>query len=151
MTRDLHLKEAIVLTPATSRLIFELDVDKHWANFSNNLHGGAQATIFDICTSVAFAPIAKPGFWMFGGVSRTLNCTYLRPAPVGETVIVDVEVIRQSEYHEKELLTDMSKVVHAGKRLALTRGEMKRKSDGAIISTCEHNKANTDPAVSSKL
>lgn len=59
-----------------------------------------------------------------GHVSRTLNCTYLRPAPVGTKVFVE------------------SRVVHLGKRLAQTTGVMRIGSvDGKIAYTCEHGKA----------
>lgn len=36
------------------------------------------------------------------------------------------------------------KIVHAGKRLCLLTGIMKREKDGAIVATCEHNKYNID-------
>lgn len=63
------------------------------------------------------------------GVTRTLNVTYLRPVPLGETVLVECEV------------------VHAGKRLCALKGVMKRESDGAILTSCEHGKVSIDPEV----
>ncbi|KAF2223323.1 HotDog domain-containing protein [Elsinoe ampelina] len=129
----MRLIDASSDSPNHGKLVFEFDNDEHWANNSANLHGGAQATIYDICTSIVLSLIARPGFWMMGGVSRVLSVTYIRPAPVGETLILECEV------------------VHAGKRLAVTKGTMRRKRDGAIVSTCEHNKVNTDPEVGGKL
>lgn len=62
--------------------------------------------------------------WDVGHVSRTLNCTYLRPAPVGTKVFVE------------------NYVVHMGKRLAQTTGVMRIGSpDGKVCYTCEHGKA----------
>jgi acyl-coenzyme A thioesterase 13 len=89
----------------------------------NNLHGGAVATIFDICTSTAISAVAREGFWDMGHVSRTLNCTYLRPAPEGAKMFVE------------------SEVVHLGKRMAHTKGVM-RLEDGKVCYVCEHGKAN---------
>lgn len=94
-----------------------------------NLHGGCTATLFDVCTTVALAPIAKPGFWAYAGVTRTLQVTYLRPMAQGDVVLIECEV------------------VHAGKRLCTIKGTMKRKSDGAITATCEHGKVSIDPEV----
>ena len=55
----------------------------------------------------------------------TVNCTYLRPAPEGSKVFVE------------------SRVVHLGKRMGLTAGEMRLGSiDGKVCYTCEHGKAN---------
>ena len=56
------------------------------------MHGGAQASLFDITTSLALIPISRPGFWMLGGVSRVLTVTYLRPLPTGEKVLLECEV-----------------------------------------------------------
>ena len=35
-------------------------------------------------------------------------------------------------------------IVHAGRRLCLLKGVLKREKDGAVISTCEHQKYNVD-------
>ena len=91
---------------------------------SGNLHGGAVALIFDICTSTAITAISRDGFWDTGHVSRNLNCTYLRPAAEGTKVYV------------------ISEVVHLGKRQGLTKGEIRLETeDGKIAYTCEHGKA----------
>ena len=82
--------------------VFEMTIKEAHVNRLLNLHGGCAATIFDVCTTTALAPIAAPGFWAYAGVSRTLNVTYLRPIPKGEVVLVE------------------SEVVHAGKRLCKT-------------------------------
>jgi acyl-coenzyme A thioesterase 13 len=62
-------------------------------------------------------------------VTRTLNVTFLRPAPEGTKVLIE------------------SEVVHAGKRLCALRGVMKREDNGAVIAVCEHGKATIDPEV----
>ncbi|KAF2155676.1 hypothetical protein K461DRAFT_290679 [Myriangium duriaei CBS 260.36] len=129
----LKLLEASSDKPGQARTLWEFDNTAYWANNSSNLHGGAHSTIFDILTSFTTAVIARPGFWLLGGVSRTLNVTYLRPAPSGEPMLIECEII------------------HAGQRLALMKATMRKKSDGAIISICEHNKVNADPPVDSKL
>lgn len=79
--------------------------------------------MFDIATSLAMQAIGKRDFWINGGVTRVLTVTYLRPAPEGEDVLLECDV------------------VHMGKKLALVKGTLKRESDGAVISTCDHNKA----------
>lgn len=88
----MKLTNAEVTGPKTARLTFEFTVPKFYTNTMDNLHGGAQATIYDIATTLALIPIAEPGFWFLGGVSRILSVTYLRPAPVGEKLIVETEV-----------------------------------------------------------
>jgi acyl-coenzyme A thioesterase 13 len=92
--RDKHIKliEATIPAPGIGKTVWEFTNPDLWANNSQNLHGGAQATIFDILTSLTLSTIAKPGFWLFGGVSRTLSVTYLRPAPSDEPIIVECEV-----------------------------------------------------------
>lgn len=142
--------DVTVLTPTTTRVIFELDVAEFFANPAGTLHGGAQAAIYDMCTSMALAPASKPGFWM-SHVSRVLSVTYLRPAALGETLIVECEVSRVFLYRLVACGSHRCQVIHAGQRLAVVHGVMRRKRDGAVVSTCEHNKASTDPDVGSKL
>ncbi len=78
--------------------------------------------IFDICTSLTLQAVSTPGRFLNGGVSRVLTVNYLRPAPEGTELELETEVIS------------------AGKNLAMLRGVLRRASDGAAISTCEHNK-----------
>lgn len=110
-------------TPKTMVVTFAFKVDRYYCNASGNMHGGAQAAVFDYLTSVAMQGIGKPDFWINGGVSRTLTVTYLRPAPEGEDLLLECEI------------------VHMGKKLAFLRGALKREKDGAIISMCDHDKA----------
>jgi len=112
--------------PNIGNSTFELVVPRSLCNAGANLHGGAVALIFDICTSMTVGAVAREGFWDSGHVSRTLNCTYLRPAPEGTTILVE------------------SEIVHLGKSLGQMKGVMRRKDDGAICYTCEHGKAKVD-------
>ncbi|KAI1424846.1 HotDog domain-containing protein [Xylaria sp. FL1777] len=110
---------------------FRLTVQPIHDNGLGNLHGGCTATIFDMCTTFPLHLVSRPGFWQYGGVSRTLNVTYLRPVPIGTTVDVECEV------------------VHAGQRLSSLRGVMRAtttdETKGPVLAICEHGKVNTDP------
>jgi acyl-coenzyme A thioesterase 13 len=101
-------------------------VPKSLCNAGSNLHGGAVALIFDILTSIAVGTVAREGFWDQGHVSRTLNCSYVRPAPEGTELVIETEV------------------VSLGKSLAMLRGTMRRKDNGKICYTCEHHKVKVD-------
>lgn len=127
---DLKLDSVRHPSPGTAIVVFSFTVHPSWCNFSGNLHGGAQATIFDDLTSTALMGVKDPGPWMDGAVSRTLNVTYLRPAPAGEKLLCECEV------------------VHVGKSLSLLRGVLKRARDGAAVSTCEHNRSRVEPVKS---
>lgn len=106
---------------------FAFTVKQEHSNRLGNLHGGCTATLFDFCTSIALVLIMRPGHWQAFGVSRNLNCTYIRPIPIGTDVLIECEV------------------VNAGKKMALLRGLIRRKSDGAVMATCEHGKFSNDP------
>jgi uncharacterized protein (TIGR00369 family) len=112
--------------PNVGHTTYALTVPRSLCNAGGNLHGGAVALIFDICTSTTVSVVAREGFWDTGHVSRTLNCTYLRPAPEGSELLVECET------------------VHLGKSLAHLKGVIRRKSDGAVCYTCEHGKAKVD-------
>ncbi|KAH6631610.1 HotDog domain-containing protein [Chaetomium tenue] len=108
---------------------FSFIVQPQHCNRLNNLHGGCTASLFDFCTSTVLAVIARPGFWSYLGVTRTLNTTYLRPAPAGCEVRIECEIVQ------------------VGQRLCSLRGTMRRADNGAVVATCEHGKVNTDPGV----
>jgi acyl-coenzyme A thioesterase 13 len=76
---------------------------------------------------MTMGPIAKPGFWFFlGGVSRTLNISFLRTVPIGTTVRVN------------------SRVVQAGRTMALIRSEIASVDGKLVYYTCEHHKVHVD-------
>ncbi|OAA62322.1 Thioesterase superfamily [Cordyceps fumosorosea ARSEF 2679] len=109
---------------------FSFIVDECHNNASGNMHGGAVATLFDWATSMPLALVCRPGHWSYMGVSRNLDVSYLRPAPVGTECLLEAEI------------------VSVGRSMAMLRGTLRRKADGAILATCSHDKVNTDPPVS---
>ena len=76
-----------------------------------------------MCTSTALLSLGSTDFWINAGVSRTLNVTFLRPAPEGEACLLECEIVSM------------------GKSLSLLHGAIKREKDGVLISTCVHDKA----------
>jgi|SRR5690242_2130243 len=89
------------------------------------MHGGAAGVIFDMSTTTALCPVARPGFWEFmGGVTRSLNISYLKAVPIGTTVRLT------------------SRVVGVGKQMAMVRGEMTSLDGKTIYCTVEHHKVN---------
>jgi acyl-coenzyme A thioesterase 13 len=120
MRSHIRLMSATASPKATG--VFELDITPRWSNRMGNMHGGAIALVFDMCTTMSAAPLARKDFWVFGGVSRTLAVTYLRPVRMGVTVEIHCEVLQM------------------GRRLATLRGEMRDKGTGAVLCVCEHNK-----------
>lgn len=126
---EVTLKSLETFSPTHARGVFAFKVSPYYCNPAGNLHGGAQATFFDVCTSMLTYVVATKKFWVYGGVSRTLTVNFLRPAPEG----LEVEMVCE--------------VVQIGGSLALIRGELRRAEDGVVLSTCEHTKA----AVKGKL
>lgn len=59
-----------------------------------------------------------------GGVTRTINISYLRPVPVGTTVLFK------------------SHVVQHGRTMALIRGTMESENGKLVYATMEHHKVN---------
>lgn len=77
-------------------------------------------------TTTALCPIARPGFWEFmGGVTRSLNISYLKAVPIGARVRLN------------------SKVVGVGKQMAMIRGDMTSLDGKTVYCTVEHHKVNT--------
>lgn len=71
---------------------FTLPILPIFCNPMGNMHGGAVALLADMATTMATAPVAEKGWWEFGGVSRTLGVTYLRPVKGGREVRVECVV-----------------------------------------------------------
>ncbi|KAJ9663925.1 hypothetical protein H2201_005407 [Coniosporium apollinis] len=106
-------------------VVYELLITPSFSNLNDVMHGGAAGVIFDMCTTTALCPLASPGFWEFmGGVTRTLNISYLKAVPIGTTVRIN------------------SVVMQAGKTMAMIRAEMTSVDGKVIYCTCEHHKVN---------
>lgn len=87
--------------------------------------GTEKLTTLDMATTTALCPIAKPGYWEFmGGVTRTLNLSYLKAVPIRTTVRLS------------------SKVVSVGKQMAMIRGVMTSLDGRVTYCTVEHHKVN---------
>lgn len=137
-----HLRLISATTSPTSPLstvTFELTVPASLCSRTDNLHGAAVGLIMDMVTTLAVAPIAREDFWHFGGVSRTLGVTFLRPCPLGEVIVCVGEVVQVGRLLGKLFLL-------LGGRDGLTeiatiKGTMTSKSTGKILALAEHNKA----------
>ncbi|KAG4281973.1 hypothetical protein FPRO06_10877 [Fusarium proliferatum] len=107
----------------TAAAVFLLRAGQSLSNRLGNIHGGAIALLYDMCTTMSAAPLSRKGFWEFGGVSRNLSVTYIRPAPAGREILVECQVL------------------HIGERFVTIRGQMRDKESGALLSVAEHSKA----------
>ncbi|KAF2008766.1 thioesterase family protein-like protein [Aaosphaeria arxii CBS 175.79] len=104
---------------------FELLITPSYSNLNNVMHGGAAGVIFDMSTTTALCPLAQPGSWEFmGGVTRTLNISYLKAVPIGTTVRLK------------------SKVMSVGRQMAMVRGTMESLDGRVTYCTVEHHKVN---------
>ncbi|KAL2424325.1 hypothetical protein ABEF95_008718 [Exophiala dermatitidis] len=128
---DVELMTKVVLLDAGPEgwVHWELKVTEFYANQNGVMHGGAAGVIFDMCTTTALCPVAKPGYWDFqGGVTRALNISYLRAVPINTTIHIHSQVIQH------------------GRTMALIRGTMTSSdSDPArriVYATCDHHKVN---------
>ena len=151
-----HLQLHSVSMPPDTQypsITFSLTVPQSLSNLGGNLHGGAMSLIFDDITTAALsivgwqavqaggAPDWMEG-WQIGGVSRTLNVSYLRPVPVGEKVWVTGEVVGslgKKLGKPSYFLNNMALTAY----LAYCRGTLTLASSGKVAATCEHHKANT--------
>jgi acyl-coenzyme A thioesterase 13 len=139
--------EAEKLSDTMCRATFRFPVQPEFLNPMGTLHAGATSAFFECATTWALFPIAKPGFWKSLGLCRTINFTYLRPAVLGEVLLMECEVSGFFDGGLIELSAHSFQTVHVGKRIAMLRGVMRREKDGAALVTCEHNKFNVDADV----
>ncbi|KUI53288.1 hypothetical protein VP1G_00794 [Cytospora mali] len=108
-----------IVSSCTSRLY----IGEDFGNYNGVMHGGAAGVIFDMLTTIALGPIARPGFWAFlGGVTRTLNLSYLKAVPIGTTVIVHAYAYQ------------------VGKRSAYIKGWMTSEHGKTTYAVCDHHK-----------
>ncbi|KAJ3520655.1 hypothetical protein NM208_g13620 [Fusarium decemcellulare] len=125
MREHLQLISALSSNEKTT-VSFLLRPGPNLLNRLGNVHGGAVALVYDMCTTMCTAPIARKGFWQFGGVSRSLAVTYLRPVKADMEILIECEVLQ------------------IGTRLATIRGQMRDRLTGNLLSVAEHHKASIE-------
>ncbi|KDE09456.1 hypothetical protein MVLG_00358 [Microbotryum lychnidis-dioicae p1A1 Lamole] len=111
-----HLKVTQVPKPGVVEA--EMVVKQHQINRVGSLHGGLTSSLVDSMGSLA---LSSRGLWMTG-VSTDINVTFVRAAPLGETVRLQAQVIGQ------------------GKTLAYTRVEMFSTKTGKLLAYGSHTK-----------
>ncbi|EMD67618.1 hypothetical protein COCSADRAFT_34417 [Bipolaris sorokiniana ND90Pr] len=124
---DNQVMNSLELVDATTdgTVTYEMFMAPNFSNLNNVMHGGAAGVIFDMSTTTALCPLARPGFWEFmGGVTRSLNISYLKAVPIGVKVRLN------------------SKVVSIGKQMAMIRGDMTSLDGKTTYCTVEHHKVN---------
>jgi acyl-coenzyme A thioesterase 13 len=126
MRTYLRLVDAQKLPNNTAVATFSMKVVGEICNRTGMLHGGAASMIIDMCTTLAQAPIARADYWEFGGVSRVLTVTYLRPIPKDSEILIVCEVVQ------------------VGKALVTIQARIYRKDGMVLLATGEHNKAAVD-------
>jgi acyl-coenzyme A thioesterase 13 len=89
-----HLKLVTATASPAAAATFEMLVVPSLGSSMNNMHGGAVALVYDMCTTMCSAPLSRRDFWLFGGVSRNLSVTFLRPVKVGTWITIDCEVMQ---------------------------------------------------------
>lgn len=80
------------LSDTMCRATFRFPVQPEFLNPMGTLHAGATSAFFECATTWTLFPIGKPGFWKSLGICRTIGFTYLRPAVVGEVLLMECEV-----------------------------------------------------------
>ncbi|PVI07709.1 thioesterase family protein-like protein [Periconia macrospinosa] len=124
---DRHVMQSLRLVEATmdGSVTFDLFMSSSFSNLNDVMHGGAAGVIFDMATTAALCPLARPGYWEFmGGVTRSLNISYLKAVPIGTQVRLS------------------SQVVSVGKQMALIRGVMTTLDGSITYATADHHKVN---------
>jgi acyl-coenzyme A thioesterase 13 len=53
---------------------FEFLIDERYTNINGVMHGGAAGVIFDMCTTTALGPLARPGYWECDSSLFILKC-----------------------------------------------------------------------------
>ena len=78
--QDVVLPTPDIASSAMSRLI----ITAAYTNINNQMHGGAAAVIFDMLTTIALGPLARPGYWEWVAPPPPPLFNLLPPNQVGQ-------------------------------------------------------------------
>lgn len=62
---------------------FEFFIDESYTNLNGVMHGGAAGVIFDMGTTTALGPLARPGFWEYVRIAIESRLLFLLPKSMG--------------------------------------------------------------------
>ena len=117
------LRNATFVSSSHGSFVCEVPVTLALCNRYGTLHGGAAATLVDVCTTAALLTQAAEGERTpVSGVTVSLNVIYLRGAELGDTVVVESEVLK------------------LGRGIATLACKLRSKRSGEVCSTGSHVK-----------
>lgn len=105
-------------------VVVHADVTIEDVNVAKNLHGGAGATLVDVVGTLAIIGADR---WHRYGVSTDLNVSWFAPIPLGETAVVDAQVLK------------------IGRTMAFVEVEIRRASDNVLCLQGRMTKSLGDP------
>jgi acyl-coenzyme A thioesterase 13 len=79
-----------VMHVSPGRLLASFPVSQRVTNRYNTLHGGCIATLVDTVSTAALITASDQT-----GVSISLSCTYLSPAPLGRALLIDARLVKK--------------------------------------------------------
>lgn len=88
--REMEIISAARPSSTSASIVYRLPVTQDILNPTGSMHGGAIATLYDVCTT--WLLFLVEGWKPVLGTTRSLNCVYLRPAREGDFVRVECEV-----------------------------------------------------------
>ena len=84
-----------IISAGDGNLKAELKLERDHCNLYGTMAGGMACTLADMVTAFAVMTEAKdPNDRVIGGVSIKIDVTYMSPARVGETIIIDCSTLR---------------------------------------------------------
>ena len=119
-----------------------LTVPSYLCNSTGTLHGGAFATIFDLCTTLPLTLIRQEGWWESTGVTRSLEVEYLGQVHVGEKIEVEAWIDGVVGPKSAKLRGVMRKVQKKALHDEQEQGGNSR--DGEVVAKCVQVKFNAD-------
>lgn len=114
---DRLMEKVDLLSCEEGKASFKMKVEEGHLNGVGTLHGGMTATLIDNLTTLAI--LTKPPHQ--SGVSVDMSISYLRPARIGDEIVINTEVTK------------------LGQSLAFTSAELVHQ-DGKIIAKGSHTK-----------
>jgi acyl-coenzyme A thioesterase 13 len=162
---DRHVMENVKIVDATPQgtVDFEFHIDERYTNLNGVMHGGAAGVIFDMCTTSALGPLAKPGFWEYvillsKDISHFFpyeidknqfprrsnqNAEYQLPESHSHGFVSPFLIssnLEISAYNAGTTIRIHSEVVQAGRTMAMIRGRMTSQDGKTTYCTVEHHK-----------